>query len=49
MKNKIIKNLTLGLSCLMFILTISSTVLNHNSKPVFSKTGIHIDMDSPTP
>lgn len=48
MKNKIIKTLTMGLSCLMLALTLSSGVLTHNSTSVFNGNHIHVDQDSPT-
>ena len=55
MKNKIIKSLTMGLSCLMLALTLSATVLNnihtHQGSPYGisqSKNIIHTDQDSPS-
>jgi len=47
MKNKIIKTLTMVLSCLMLTLTLSSGVLTHNSKSGFNGNPIHVDEDSP--
>ncbi len=49
MKNKIIKTLTVGLSCLMLTLTIFTGGLNHNSTSSFKGNHVHIDEESPHP
>ncbi|SMC29587.1 hypothetical protein SAMN02745134_03947 [Clostridium acidisoli DSM 12555] len=46
MKNKIIKSLTLGLSCLMLTLTISTATLSNNTKSTNTHI-IKIDIESP--
>jgi len=49
MKNKIVKTLTLGISCLMLTLTISSGVLAHNSTSSFNfNNGIHVEENMPS-
>ena len=48
MKFKILRNVTLGIGCLMLSLTLLTGVVNHNVTSGFKGNTIHVNQDMPS-